>query len=281
MIYVSSSCIKTKNLEEAIESLVSEGIVNIELSGGTKYDENIINTLVRLKDAHKLKLMAHNYFPPPKEDFVLNLASLNDDIYNRSMEHYKKAIEVSMAVGSTSFGMHAGFYINIATDQLGKRIRKSELFDKKKAKARFCKGFEELKTLAKGIDLYIENNVFSDANFQEYPESNPFMLTCYEEYEELKEMLDFNLLLDVAHLKVSSKTLGLNFKTELKNMSKESDYWHLSDNNNLADENKGFDKELLESLEALTTRPKQATIEVYEDISIVSKSCKEIQGILF
>jgi sugar phosphate isomerase/epimerase len=281
MIYVSSSCIKTKNIEEAVESLASEGILNIELSGGSSYDENIINTLVRLKERYKLNLMAHNYFPPPKEDFVLNLASLNDDIYHRSMEHYKKAIEVSMAIDSDSFGMHAGFYINISTDRLGKRIKKSELFNKEKARERFCKGFDELKILAQGVDLYIENNVFSYVNYQEYPESNPFMLTCYKEYKELSKMIDFNLLLDVAHLKVSAHTLELNFKNELKNMAKVSKYWHLSDNNNLADENKGFQEDMMQSLKDLPFRPKQATIEVYEDISIISKSYKEVKKNLF
>ena len=281
MIYVSSSCVRTKSLKEAIETLALNGITSIELSGGTSYDKNLTKKLIQLKDKYSLALMAHNYFPPPKEDFVLNLASLNDDIFDKSMEHYKRAIDLSEKVGATTFGMHAGFYINIATDQLGKRIKKSELFNKINAKERFCKAFEELKSFARGIDLYIENNVFSSANYQEYPNSNPFMLTSYEEYIELKQVLDFNLLLDVAHLKVSSSTLGLNFEEELLNMSKESDYWHLSDNNTLADENRGFGEKLLNNLQKLPTRPKKVTIEVYEDIETVVNSYTKIQKVLF
>lgn len=281
MIYVSSSCVKTKNLEDAIETLVSQEIYNIELSGGTEYDKEIVSNLRRLQESYKLKFMAHNYFPPPKEDFVLNLASLNDNIYNKSMEHCKRAIDLSVSVGAESYGMHAGFFINIATDQLGKRIRKSELFDKEKATERFCKGFTELKSFAGNIDLYIENNVFSEANHEEYPDSNPFMLTCYDEYMELKQMLGFNLLLDVAHLKVSAHTLGLDFDSELSNMAMKSDYWHLSDNNTLADENKKLEDNLLRKLEKLPFRPKQATIEIYDNIDVVLGSYQKAKEVLF
>ena len=35
-----------------------------------------------------------------------------------------------------------------------------------------------------------------------------------------KEYLDFNLLLDLAHLKVSANTLGLELEIELENMIK-------------------------------------------------------------
>jgi sugar phosphate isomerase/epimerase len=50
-----------------------------------------------------------------------------------------------------------------------------------------------------------------------------------------------NLLVDVAHLKVSSQSLGLDgtlFLTECKKWIKA---YHLSDNNGLEDENKSFD----------------------------------------
>lgn len=281
MIYVSSSCVKTNNLEEAVEILVSHGISNIELSGGTIYDKYIVEKLKKLQESYKLNFLAHNYFPPPKEDLVLNMASLDNNIFNKSMEHYKRAIDLSVLLCADSYAIHAGFYINIAIDQLGKCIRKSEFFNKKKATERFCKGFNELQEFSSDVELYIENNVFSDANHKEYPESNPFMLTCYDEYKELRQLIDFNLLLDVAHLKVSAHTLGLNFEAELSNMAKESNYWHLSDNNQLADENRRFNNKFLMNLQKLPNRPKKATIEIYEDISIVSESYQEVKEILF
>jgi len=234
-----------------------------------------------LKDEFDLNFIVHNYFPPPKEHFVLNMASLNDDVYSKSIEHYKRAIDLSAELGADSYGMHAGFFINITTDQLGKRIRKSELFDKQEAMERFCEGFSELKTFSGDLSLYIENNVFSYDNSQEYSESTPLMMTCYAEYQELKSMIDFKLLLDVAHLKVSAHTLGLDFDKELAEMSKHSDYWHLSDNNQLADENRTIGDDLIIKLKQLPDRPKKATIEVYEEIDIVANNYFAINETLF
>ena len=37
MIYVSSACVKEKNIANVIEKLAGKGIKNIELSGGTDY----------------------------------------------------------------------------------------------------------------------------------------------------------------------------------------------------------------------------------------------------
>ena len=281
MIYTSSCCVKTNKLEKAVEQLVLNGMTNIELSGGTEYNKNIIATLKSLQKTFNVNFIAHNYFPPPKEHFVLNMASLNDNVYSRSLEHYKRAIDLSAELGAKSYGMHAGFFINIATDQLGKRIRKSELYNKEQATERFCNGFNELKKFSGEVELYIENNVFSYENSQEYSESTPFMMTCYSEYLQLKDMIEFKLLLDVAHLKVSANTLGLDFDNELAQMAKYSDYWHLSDNNHLADENKSMKDELIMKLKRLPNRPKQVTIEVYEDIEVVASSYLAVEKALF
>ena len=51
----------------------------------------------------------------------------------------------------------------------------------------------------------------------------------------MRQELNFKPLLDVGHLKVSSKTLGLNFKEEFDNFSKYTDFIQVSDNNGLKD----------------------------------------------
>ena len=50
------------------------------------------------------------------------------------------------------------------------------------------------------------------------------MLTSFSEYMKLKKQLDFFLILDVAHLKVSCNTLGLDFRNELVLLLKETDF---------------------------------------------------------
>ena len=93
MIYISSACIKSDKISESISILAESGFRKIELSGGTKYYKDYEKDLVFLQQKYNLNYLVHNYFPPPEEPFVLNLASTNDHIYHSSIELYKKAID--------------------------------------------------------------------------------------------------------------------------------------------------------------------------------------------
>ena len=48
-IFISSSAISSKNVEDNITFLAKNGITNIELSGGCSYSSNILNKLIILK----------------------------------------------------------------------------------------------------------------------------------------------------------------------------------------------------------------------------------------
>ncbi|KKK58959.1 hypothetical protein LCGC14_3039190, partial [marine sediment metagenome] len=88
MIYISSACVQHEKIKDSVEKLAQNGFEHIELSGGTKYYEGYEQDLVELKNKYDLKYLLHSYFPPPKEDFILNLASLDDEIYQKSLKHY-------------------------------------------------------------------------------------------------------------------------------------------------------------------------------------------------
>ena len=76
MIYISTSCIKNnKKIKTSVEELAINGFSNIELSGGTEPYDQMEYDLLELKDKYNLNYRCHNYFPPPIEPFVLNLAS--------------------------------------------------------------------------------------------------------------------------------------------------------------------------------------------------------------
>ena len=250
MIYVSSSCSKQKKIGAAIRELADCGFRNIELSGGTEYYESFEEDIFRLKEKYELNFLVHNYFPSPKEDFVLNLASLDDAIFERSLEHLRKAIRLACLLGADKFGFHAGFYVDIGVNEIGKAILEGHLCNTKQAYERFCNGFNLIKNESKGIDIYIENNVYSKTNFNIYGLQIPFMLTSPDEYRELQQYIDFKLLLDVAHLYVSSRSLGFDFDSYLDQMIMETDYVHLSDNDGWHDQNAEFtsDSKLLDKI---------------------------------
>ena len=110
MIFISTSCIKNKLIKSSIEDLAINGFKNIELSGGTELYDDFEDDLFNLKEKYSLNYRCHNYFPPPKKHFVLNLASLDNASFNNSFEHLKRVISLSKKLDSYKFGFHAGFY---------------------------------------------------------------------------------------------------------------------------------------------------------------------------
>ena len=81
-------------------------------------------------------------------------------------------------------------------------------------------------------------------------------------------MINFNPLIDLAHLKVSSKSLSLDFKKQLTALLPLTDYIHLSDNNGLQDQNKGLNEgsDILEAIKNNNVTNKTITLEVYDGI---------------
>jgi len=260
--------------------LVEHGFQNIELSGGTEYYEGFENEVLKLKEKYNLNYIIHNYFPPPKEDFVLNLASLDDKIFERSLAHILKSIRFANLLGAQKYGFHAGFYVDINVNEIGKEIPIYELYDIKQAYERFCRGFNLIKNESKGLEIYIENNVYSKTNFNTYGLPNPFMLTSAVEFEELQQHIDFKLLLDIAHLYVSSRVLNFNFESHLNQMIIETDYIHLSDNNGWHDQNIAFksDSKLLNKIKE-HIKNKTITLEIYTGLKSLRESFDHIVAI--
>tara|TARA_B100000780_G_scaffold21470_1_gene13801 strand:+ start:61 stop:924 length:864 start_codon:yes stop_codon:yes gene_type:complete len=275
MIFVSTSGFKNKKISEIVEILAINKFKNIELSGGSTYYEGVEDDLVQLKIKYNLKLQLHNYFPPPKDDFVLNLSSNNDEIFDRSIDHYKRSIEMSKRLGSNKFALHAGYLVDPDVSELGKKIKK-KIFNKRSIGIeKFSLGYNILKNFAGDeFDIYVENNVISKSNYENFLFENPLLFTDFNSYLELKEKLDFKILLDIAHLKVSCNSLNLNFFEEFKKLSKLTDYFHISGNDNISDSNQSIcnDDDLNKLLKNFDVNNKVLTLEVYSGIKDIVDS---------
>jgi len=274
MIYVSSTCLKHDKIKDTVDELAQNGFKNIELSGGTNYYEGYEEDLLELKDNYNLNYLLHNYFPPPKQDIILNLASLNNGIYQKTLEHYEEAISLSRKLGAKRFGFHAGYFIDFNTKEVGNNISLTELYNKDEAMKKFCEGYNYLKEKTRDIELYIENNVLSYTNANIFKGQCPFMFTDHEGYEELKSFIDFELLLDIGHLKVSANSLKIDFDEQLNKMIPISDYIHLSDNNGLHDQNKHFSQKsiFLNKLKKYDFGDKVITLEIYDSLEKLKES---------
>lgn len=280
MIYVSSSCIKTNSIEEAIRTLTNEGFYNIELSGGTKYDLNSLSKLIELKEELNVNYLLHNYFPTPKTPFVLNLASLDKEIATYSVELVKKAIDWSVALGANKFAFHAGFLINIPLKQIGKKIKKVELFNERQAIERFEKNLIEIEQYNSGrLQLYIENNVLSESNYTSFDRKDPFFFTSSKNLSDFNCPEQMGILLDAAHLKVSCNSLSLNFEQEFEKLYTQTDYFHISDNDGKSDTNRELTEgsTMYNVLEKFWNPNKTVTIEVYTGIQAINETHKTLE----
>ena len=242
MIYISTGGFKNLNAIQAIKLLAKYKIYSFELSGGTYID----NLDLQLKDLpEEFKLIIHNYFPPPKTPFVLNLASLNENIYLKSFSHIKKSIKLASLLKSPYYSFHAGFLIDPNVKELGKNIKARGLYDKSKSLERFISSLKLLSQYASRykVKLLVENNVLTKSNLIKF-ESNPLLMTDIKSTQEIVKSFDDNLffLCDVAHLKVSAQTLNFDPSLYLEIFKDQIGGYHLSDNDGLSDSNKMVSK---------------------------------------
>ena len=212
-----------------------------------------------------MNYLCHNYFPPPSKDFVLNLASLNQETAQLSLDQVRSALRLSEKLGSKKYAFHAGFLIDIPLLQVGKSVEKREMFDAQLAIEQFKKNAQTISDEFPQVDLYVENNVISNRNYLNYDRFNPFFLTSSAGLSLLDGLSDYKPLIDVAHLKVSANTLGLDLEGELDDFMMRTDYIHISDNNGLADTNGPFKEsgELFDLLSKYDYKNKTITLEVY------------------
>lgn len=261
-ISISTGGYKELSGFKALKYLIKNNINVLELSGG-KYSKNQTSEILALRKQNKIRV--HNYFPPPKKAFVINLASENKMILNQSIQHIKKSILFVKKLGGDTYSFHAGFRVDPNVKSLGKKFKKLKMITKKKAFDNFVKEVKKISTFAKknGIQILIENNVLTKKNLERF-KSNPFLLTNYKEAKKFFKIMPNNvkLLLDVAHLKVSAKTENLDLKKSMKIMNKFTGGYHFSDNDGNTDSNKPFKKRAW-FLPYIKKNLKYYSIEVY------------------
>lgn len=237
-IYISTGGFGHQSADLTVKNFERNRIKNIELSGGL-YKKNLFNILKK----KKLNFQIHNYFPPPKLPFVLNVASSNKKIYQRSLKLILRAINFSHILGSGYYSFHAGFLCDIDPQDIGNRIKKKKLNPRETSKKIFIDRVRYIASIADklGIKIMIENNVITKNNLKEFGE-NPFLMSEPVECEEILKKLPKNvgILVDVAHLKVSANTLGYDPKAMFIRCKKRIFGYHLSDNDGKQDTNNFF-----------------------------------------
>jgi len=214
------------------------GFPGVEISGG-RYDNNQLAKLKKI--SNKTSLCLHNYFPPPKKPFVLNLASLNKTISSQSLRQARKSISWSSTLGAKHYSLHAGLLFDPEPSSLGGAMKKTSLAEKTNAMNVFLENINKLSEFANGlgIQLLIENNVLTKKNYKIFG-TDPFLMcwTVDSLFVMKNTPTNVSLLVDVGHVKVTARTLGLNPCNFLQECAEWIGGYHLSENNSFEDQNK-------------------------------------------
>lgn len=240
-IFCSTGCFKGNDFFTLSKNFINMGVDAIELSSG-EFVEDVESKCFDLINTSKL--MLHNYFPPPKEPFVLNLASSDEGIAQKTLDFYISGIELSGAINSKYFGIHAGFLSDFEVGEIGKKINYGNSVNRSEGLELLISRVGKLSNVAKRLDvtLLIENNVLSIDNLGE-KNQHIMLLAEPREVNFFFNSINSNvkLLLDVGHLKVSSNTLKFDLLEAFYSLDPWVGGYHLSDNFGLYDDHMIFD----------------------------------------
>lgn len=279
-LFVSTSGTRSNSLHAA-SALAENGFKNIELSGGS-YVADLESELEMLM-GHTDAIMLHNYFPPPQEPFVFNLASSNPETIALSVSLAKFAIDISAKNSFNFFGIHAGFLMDPQVSELGNKIQATKLANRESALEIFTQNALDLSAYAdsQNVKILVENNVLSEENMRSFGE-NPFLLSSTEEISNFFENNgdEIGFLLDLGHFNVSTNTLDEPREHSLERINQYVVGYHLHDNSRLTDQHLSLTNNSW-FLNYLNPKAIFGTLEIHsQDIREIQNSIRILEGVL-
>jgi len=200
------------SLLNALQLCLDNNIRAIEIGSNHCFEENYDYI-----DEFNFEYLVHNYFPIPEESFVLNIASFNDTIRKKSINHIKSAVDFCDTIGAKIYTFHPGFL----TDPHGSNILKSDydfqwdenMLNKanySKAKSLMYSAIDEIINYARAksakIAIESEGSLYKkDHLLMQRPEE-------YEDFITKYESGDIYVNLNIGHLNLASN--AFNFKRE-------------------------------------------------------------------
>lgn len=245
LIALSSTCFDNTDIKSLCEHASANDIHSVELSANLSFmsDKELVKTLEMYTD--RINFYIHNYFPAPRDPFVLNLA--HPATYKRSLEHCFKAIDICSMLGITVYSIHAGMAINPYPKDLGESLSGYSPIDFEESRDLLTDACYQIAgyALRRGVKILVENNVINDGNCPEninmhYHFADPL------ESEKLLPLFshpNIGVLLDVGHLKVTAAILNFEPYDFIDLFRKEINAVHLSDNDGKYDQNLPIDEQ--------------------------------------
>lgn len=244
-LWMSSGAFQTRDVAGVLAGARANGVTGVELSSGLAYSPDLLTTVRAAHDVGDLRFLVHNYFPPPEQPFVLNVAAEGEGL-RQTRALCSRALHLAKDVGAPFYSIHAGFAATLRAEQLGRPAEQAKALsaadiDREGGRARMVETVRAVADEAAdlGLRLLIENNVISPVYLEQMP-INPLLLTqadeCTAFFEEVARA-NVGLLLDVAHVKVSATAQGFDPHRFIETVADWVGCLHLSDNDGREDTN--------------------------------------------
>ena len=222
-VYVSTASVKNKVITDSINEILESGFSTIELTGGTNYTNDYFEQLVALKEKFKLNYMVHNYFPPPKKHFVLNLASPVSKSREQSVDFCRQSILLASKLGVDRYTVHAGYAEELVPPSEGEQYFQSadeNVVSYDESVNHMYDSVDELVNYAEDHNvLFGLENLFPYGRIKKQPLfSEPDTIF---EYLSRFENNSAGLLMDLGHLLISANYFGFDKDKFLKKLTKE------------------------------------------------------------
>lgn len=232
-IFVSTSCLPGVHpVASRISLYRSHGLDAIELGAGVSADKDGLSQVAGMG----CRFLVHNYFPPPSDPFVLNLASGDAGIRQQSLDFVSEALALTARLSALFYSVHAGFITDPTSFGTVSFVfpMPASTGEAQSAMDRFTTALEIALDHAQhlGVQLLIENNACS------HELCGKLLLQTADEFLTLFRVLsspDLGILLDTGHLNVTAHILGFDRMTFVDQVAPYVRAFHVHDNDGIAD----------------------------------------------
>ena len=197
-------------VKKAIDLCKNNGISSVELGSNHCYEKDY-NYLLD----YQFKFLIHNYFPIPKDSFVLNIASFQEEIRSRSIDHIIKAINFCHKINGLLYTFHPGFL----TDPKGSNITNDNYdfqWDEKKLNSSNYSKAKEL--MYDSLDIIIDYakqkkiNIAIETEGSVSKKDHLLMQTPreFDEFISTYKPNEVGINLNIGHLNLASKAFNFD-----------------------------------------------------------------------
>jgi len=232
--YFSTSCLSNQyNFLQILSIYKKYGIKNVELGICLDYGLNIQNLIRK----YNFNYIVHHLFPPPKEQFIVNLASENIKILRKSISQIKKSIDFCSRFNIDFFSFHGGFR---GDPNINLKFNLNKITNYEKSYEIFKSSILQILDYAekRDINLAIENNVLAENNLIDG--KNKVLLFCelweFEKFFREIKSRNLGILLDLGHLKVTSNSLNFDANKFISKLKNKIFGIHIHENNGRVDQ---------------------------------------------